>query len=51
MFYQSRNGVIDLRIPADARTEKVRRFYDDAPFPGYPPRDSLEALRPFRVFA
>jgi 2-polyprenyl-3-methyl-5-hydroxy-6-metoxy-1,4-benzoquinol methylase len=29
----------------DARTEAVRRFYDAAPFPGYPPRDSLQALR------
>jgi SAM-dependent methyltransferase len=30
---------------ADSRTEAVRRFYQQAPFPGYPPRDSLEALR------
>ncbi|HKC58146.1 MAG TPA: class I SAM-dependent methyltransferase [Vicinamibacterales bacterium] len=30
---------------ADARTEAVRRFYERAPFPGYPPRDSLHALR------
>jgi SAM-dependent methyltransferase len=29
----------------DARTETVRRFYDAAPFPGYPPRDNLQALR------
>ena len=29
----------------DARTEAVRRFYDAAPFPGYPPRDSLHAFR------
>jgi SAM-dependent methyltransferase len=29
----------------DARTEGVRRFYDAAPFPGYPPRDSLQVLR------
>jgi len=29
----------------DARTEAVRRFYEAAPFPGYPPRDSLQALR------
>ncbi|HWS73012.1 MAG TPA: class I SAM-dependent methyltransferase, partial [Thermoanaerobaculia bacterium] len=27
------------------RTETVRRFYEQAPFPGYPPRDSLEWLR------
>src|SRR5437764_5670213 len=29
----------------DSRTEAVRRFYEQAPFPGYPPRDSLQALR------
>jgi len=29
----------------DPRTEAVRRFYELAPFPGYPPRDSLHALR------
>lgn len=28
-----------------ARTEAVRRFYEQAPFPGYPPRDSMEWLR------
>ena len=30
----------------DPRTEAVRRFYEVAPFPGYPPRDSLQALDP-----
>src|SRR5262249_47943582 len=34
-----------LRIPSDARTENVRAFYARAPFPGYPPRDSLAGLR------
>ncbi len=29
----------------NARTDAVRRFYGHAPFPGYPPRDSLSALR------
>jgi SAM-dependent methyltransferase len=29
----------------DASTEAVRRFYEAAPFPGYPPRDNLQALR------
>ena len=29
----------------DERTEKVRRFYSDAPFPGYGPRDTLATLR------
>ena len=28
----------------DERTDAVRRFYEHAPFPGYPPRDSLQAL-------
>ena len=32
-------------MAGDSRTEVVRRFYDEAPFPGYPPRDSLHALR------
>jgi SAM-dependent methyltransferase len=34
-----------LRISADERTDAVRHFYERAPFPGYPPRDSLSALR------
>jgi SAM-dependent methyltransferase len=32
-------------VAADSRTDVVRRFYDEAPFPGYPPRDSLAAFR------
>jgi 2-polyprenyl-3-methyl-5-hydroxy-6-metoxy-1,4-benzoquinol methylase len=32
-------------VPGDERTEVVRRFYEDAPFPGYPPHDSIEWLR------
>ncbi len=39
------DGIPDLRLPGDARTDVVRRFYECAPFPGYPPRDSLQALR------
>jgi SAM-dependent methyltransferase len=39
------DGIPDLRLPGDSRTEAVRRFYDGAPFPGYPPRDNLQALR------
>jgi len=38
-------GVLNLRLPADASTETVRRFYDAAPFPGYPPRETLQGLR------
>jgi SAM-dependent methyltransferase len=29
----------------DRRTEEVRRFYGEAPFPGYGARDTLESLR------
>lgn len=43
--YQSPHGIPDLRLESDARTDDVRRFYEDAPFPGYPPRDSLTWLR------
>ena len=43
--YAAPGGIPDLRIPADARTERVREFYAHAPFPGYAPRDSLSALR------
>ena len=39
------NGIPRLRLDGDDRTETVRRFYDAAPFPNYPPRDSLERLR------
>lgn len=46
VLYEEREGVIDLRLrDLDARTEAVREFYLRAPFPGYPPRDSLSALR------
>jgi SAM-dependent methyltransferase len=43
--YEVLDGIPDLRLPGDARTEAVRRFYDRAPFPGYPAHDSLQALR------
>jgi SAM-dependent methyltransferase len=43
--YGAKAGVPRLRLDADARTEAVRRFYEHAPFPGYPPRDSLSWLR------
>jgi SAM-dependent methyltransferase len=32
-------------VAAESRIEIVRRFYNDAPFPGYPPHDTLAALR------
>ena len=43
--YAEEDGILRLRAPADARTETVREFYEAAPFPGYPPRDSLAWLR------
>jgi SAM-dependent methyltransferase len=39
------DGIPNLRLDGDSRTDVVRRFYDEAPFPGYPARDSLFALR------
>lgn len=43
--YEAPSDIPDLRLPGCARTEAVRAFYERAPFPGYPPRDSLGALR------
>lgn len=43
--YATRDRITDLRIPAEARTETVRAFYTDAPFPNYPPNDTLSGLR------
>jgi SAM-dependent methyltransferase len=43
--YAAPDGVPALRLAGSARTEVVRAFYSDAPFPGYPPRDSLIWLR------
>jgi SAM-dependent methyltransferase len=39
------DGIPSLREDADPRTERVRTFYGEAPFPGYRPRDTLHALR------
>ena len=38
------DGVPSLRLPAEGATETVRRFYERAPFPGYPPREDLQML-------
>jgi SAM-dependent methyltransferase len=43
--YDSAGGIPNLRLPDEGPTEVVRRFYERTPFPGYPPRDSLLALR------
>jgi SAM-dependent methyltransferase len=42
--YTAPDGIPNLRIGGDARTDTVRRFYECAPFPGYGPRDTLTAL-------
>src|SRR6266403_2478178 len=39
------DGIPDLRLGGDIRTDAVRCFYECAPFPGYGPRDSLALLR------
>jgi SAM-dependent methyltransferase len=43
--YEARDGIPDLCLPGDVRTEVVRRFYEQAPFPNYPPRHDLSWLR------
>lgn len=43
--YRADDGIPDLRLPGSGRTETVRQFYEQAPFPGYPPNDSLTWLR------
>jgi SAM-dependent methyltransferase len=43
--FEAADGIPNLRMPGDPRTETVRGFYERTPFPGYPPRDSLHALR------
>lgn len=39
------DGIPKLTLDLDARTDVVRRFYDAAPFPGYPPRDDFASFR------
>ncbi|MEA3062933.1 MAG: hypothetical protein QOJ94_2714 [Sphingomonadales bacterium] len=39
------DGIPRLRLDTAGRIEVVRQFYNDAPFPGYPPNDSLTWLR------
>ncbi len=43
--YEIKNGIPDLRVPSEARTETVRDFYSDSPFPNYPADESLSGLR------
>lgn len=43
--YDTPDGVPALRLPGNPRTETVRQFYSEAPFPGYPPHVTLDWLR------
>jgi SAM-dependent methyltransferase len=43
--FRAPDGIPDLRLPHDARTDAVRRFYEATPFPGYSARDTLASLR------
>jgi SAM-dependent methyltransferase len=43
--FDAPDGIPNLRLPGDARTETVRQFYEGAPFPGYRQRESLTGLR------
>jgi SAM-dependent methyltransferase len=43
--YEAPDGIPNLRLPATARVDVVRRFYAQSPFPGYPPHDSVHWLR------
>jgi ubiquinone/menaquinone biosynthesis C-methylase UbiE len=43
--FEAPDGIPNLRLGGDARVDAVRTFYEAAPFPGYPPRDSLSTFR------
>jgi len=43
--YGAPDDIADLRLPGDGCTDVVRDFYQQAPFPGYRPRDTLQGLR------
>jgi SAM-dependent methyltransferase len=43
--FDAPDGIPNLRLPGDARTEIVRRFYETSPFPGYAPHETLQGLR------
>jgi SAM-dependent methyltransferase len=43
--FDAPDGIPNLRLRSDTRTEAVRAFYDVAPFPGYPARDNLSTFR------
>ena len=43
--FDAPDGIPNLRLPGDTRTEIVRRFYEASPFPGYAPYETLQSLR------
>jgi SAM-dependent methyltransferase len=43
--FDAPDGIPNLRLNGNVRTERVRAFYEAAPFPGYPGRDSLSTFR------
>jgi SAM-dependent methyltransferase len=43
--YSVSDGIANLRLPGDGCTDTVRAFYEQAPFPGYRPNDTLQSLR------
>jgi 2-polyprenyl-3-methyl-5-hydroxy-6-metoxy-1,4-benzoquinol methylase/uncharacterized protein YbaR (Trm112 family) len=43
--YTVEHGIPALRLPGNERTERVRQFYSQAPFPGYPANADLNWLR------
>lgn len=43
--YAEPEGIAELRLPGDERTEAVRQFYTTAPFPAYPPHATADWLR------
>jgi SAM-dependent methyltransferase len=43
--FDAPDGIPNLRPRGDPRVDTVREFYERAPFPGYPPRDTLQRLR------
>jgi SAM-dependent methyltransferase len=42
--FEAPDGIPNLRLPGDQRSDVVRRFYEHAPFPAYPAHESLESL-------
>ena len=45
LIFEAQDDIPALRLPGDRRTEAVRDFYTETPFPNYPPEASLSWLR------